>query len=63
MKMCSEGCVDACDFCVHYEFNGDKSGAYTGDGFCQLHHVNADPHETCDDFHCFNVKNEKNNGI
>lgn len=53
MNLCSEECIDACDFCIHYDFNGNEQGAYTGEGFCRLHKTQADPHDTCEDFHCF----------
>lgn len=55
MKFCGEGCIDACDFCMHYNFNGDEDGAYTGDGECNLHKEQADPGDTCEDFHCSKV--------
>jgi hypothetical protein len=43
-----------CDFCKHYEFNGDKDGAYTGDGQCvHVAHPHASqPDEGCEDFEC-----------
>lgn len=56
MKFCGEGCVDACDFCTHYNFNGDDEGCYTGDGYCNLHKENSDPGDTCEDFHCSRAK-------
>lgn len=41
-----------CDFCKHFDFNGDATGAYTGDGWCRLHKEPRDPASGCDDFHC-----------
>jgi hypothetical protein len=51
-----------CDFCKHYDFNGDKNGAYTGDGWCKLHQIQKDPENGCDnDFHCTSADKEKVN--
>lgn len=30
-----DGCTPICDYCQHYNFNGDEAGAYTDDGRCQ----------------------------
>jgi hypothetical protein len=49
-----EPCTPACDFCVHYAFNGDAQGAYTGEGRCEhpSHPRPMDPGDYCDDFVC-----------
>ncbi len=41
-----------CDHCLHYQFNGDDRGRYTGDGYCTLHKKPMDPGDDCDDYHC-----------
>jgi hypothetical protein len=55
MKFCSE-CVGedgaCCDFCTHYDFNGDEKGVYTGNGKCVLRKEDSEPYEVCDDFEC-----------
>lgn len=64
-----DGCIKdkiyCCDFCKHYDFRGDENGAYTGDGWCNLHTKQIDPEDECDDFYCFKadenpVKGEAN---
>lgn len=52
MKHCEE--FPICDFCVHYDFNGDEQGAYTDEGRCvhPAHPHPAEPDETCADFKC-----------
>lgn len=45
-------CYDICDFCVYYDFNGDKDGAYTGDGRCKLYDQPKDPSDSCPAFTC-----------
>ncbi|GAA4879356.1 hypothetical protein GCM10023310_69390 [Paenibacillus vulneris] len=47
-----------CNHCKYYDFNGGNSGAYIGNGFCNLHNVSSDPHEGCDGFTCFRVESE-----
>jgi hypothetical protein len=63
MKLCLYDCQAACDFCVHFEFNGQpyyddngiwKGTAYTGDGWCLLHQRATDPGWKCEDFECRN---------
>lgn len=44
-----------CDFCRHYNFNGNETGAYTGDGFCCLRQKPMEPEGGCDQFHCNGV--------
>jgi hypothetical protein len=47
-------CYQICDTCTHYAFNGDKDGAYTGDGRCEHpdHPRAAEPDDGCTDFKC-----------
>lgn len=52
MEKCNEYCVPLCDFCQHYDFNGDSKNRYTGDGFCNLHKTSRDPDEECNKFFC-----------
>lgn len=52
MKTCAEDCIPACDFCRHYDFNGDEEGRYIGEGICNLHNIGRHPGEECEDFHC-----------
>lgn len=47
---------DICDFCKHYDFNGNEKGQYTGDGICTLHQKQMEPYEGCDDFYCYKVE-------
>ena len=42
-----------CDYCAHYDFNGDANGFYTGDGWCKFHEKPIDPLSGCDDYVCF----------
>jgi hypothetical protein len=62
MKLCPK-CVGeryvCCDLCLHFKFNGDKMGRYTGDGWCKLRKEPSDPAEVCDDFHCGDLKPKK----
>ncbi len=55
MITCGDGCPTICDFCRHYDFNGDEHGAYTGDGWCRLWEEQREPFEDCDEFYCFVV--------
>lgn len=48
--------LTCCDFCKHYDFNADDQGSYTGNGWCKLHLKNQDPGDVCDDYYCFNIK-------
>lgn len=57
--MCSDkpgACFVICDHCSHFDFNGDKSGCYTGEGYCRFHKRPADPCEGCNDYLCFTLK-------
>lgn len=71
MKKCSDKefeCVVACDYCKHYDFNGQmeiddegkKYNVYTGDGWCRLYKRQRDPEEGdgCEGFHCFTLPDE-----
>ena len=53
---CSFDCAyigAVCDFCKHYNFNGDDKGCYTGEGWCNFHHLQKDPDQSCpNDFYC-----------
>jgi hypothetical protein len=49
---CEPRFAAVCDFCKHYNFNGNADGAYTGDGWCRLHFRPEDPGSGCYDFHC-----------
>lgn len=59
MKKCNADCEPLCDFCIHYDFNGNEDGAYTGDGYCNLHKEQCEPYEDCDEFHCFRIGKEE----
>lgn len=48
MKKCSEECVPACDFCVHFD----------GEGQCELLNTDTSHGDFCEDFHCFKNKSE-----
>ena len=53
MKLCNEkNCAPLCDFCKFYDFNGNKDGAYTGNGYCNKHDKKRDPEDECDEFEC-----------
>lgn len=52
MIKCDNNCPAVCDYCVHYDFNGDENGAYTRDGWCRLREEQRDPEEDCDGFCC-----------
>lgn len=54
MKLCPvcEPPHVCCDFCKHYDFNGDDRGRYTENGWCRLHEKKEWPGGICDDFHC-----------
>jgi hypothetical protein len=54
-EFCGTGCIDACDFCQFYRFNGDEHGAYLNTGECaHPEHPHAEePFGGCDDFVCF----------
>lgn len=60
MRKCNDECYPLCDFCKHYNFNGDENGAYTENGFCTFHNQKKDPSDFCEDFYCFNIKERKN---
>lgn len=60
-KYCDEHCAEigpVCDFCQHYDFNGDDSGVYTGNGWCNKHNEPRDPVDGCEDYVCMNAKEE-----
>lgn len=71
MKLCPQCDLrypDVCDFCKHYEFNGDEEGKYTGNGYCKFHMKLMDPGDGCEDFYCndydnflLNIENLKKN--
>jgi len=67
MKKCNHECYPLCDFCIHFNFNGEdregidrrmgkkviwKKALYTGNGYCNLHKRHQNPEDDCDDFHC-----------
>jgi hypothetical protein len=56
MKGCSSTCEAICDFCRMYNFNGDKDGAYTDEGYCVFHEKPMLPEAGCDDFICTSYK-------
>lgn len=64
MKRCSAECHPLCDFCIHYDFNGEPDMGtdgtiaviYTGNGHCRLHDEHRDPESMCEDFHCTHAK-------
>ena len=71
MKKCNEECYPLCDFCIHYNFNGEdikdesgkvvaKGAIYVGKGFCTKHHRQQDPEDSCEDFHCENADRNDN---
>lgn len=47
-----------CDHCAHYNFNGNKDGAYTGDGWCTLHDTRSDPWDDCSHYTCYTLKDK-----
>jgi hypothetical protein len=49
-----------CDHCLHYDFNSDEQGRYTGDGWCKLHNRAMDPGDDCDDYNCGMVEKDEN---
>jgi hypothetical protein len=58
-KFCNDECEHLgaiCDFCVHYDFNGDEDGTYTGDGWCRKLQKSSEPHYGCDEFVCFRIE-------
>lgn len=59
MKKCSEHCTPACDFCRLYNFNGDETGAYLGEGYCVFYERPQEPGDYCDDFVCSRYKVKK----
>ena len=57
MKLCPN-CDEralCCDHCAYFQFNGDESGAYTGNGHCRLHKRAEDPGSFCDEYFCFEL--------
>jgi len=61
MKFCPDCDPDysCCDFCKWYSFNGDNTGAYTGNGWCNLHWQPMHPGSVCDNFHCEDLKDKE----
>ena len=60
-KFCSKGCEEAgaiCDFCINYNFNGDKNGVYLGKGYCKLTGEPQEPQHGhgCKEFICMRVE-------
>ena len=62
---CNNCEFDICDFCMHYNFNGEwyangSDGShgpiYVGEGYCRLTGCYSDPIDDCDNFHCFMAK-------
>ncbi len=63
-KYCSFDCAftgPVCDFCKHYNFNGDSLGRYTGEGYCKLTMKQMDPEQgsNCNDFYCRTIDKKK----
>ena len=60
MKLCSDipyECYPICDFCKHYNFNGEETGSkhdpvYVDKGCCKLHFMREDPGGGCEYFYC-----------
>ena len=55
-----------CDFCKHYQFNGEDHGGkhgpvYVDKGCCMLHFLRSDPGDGCEYFYCFRVDNKEKN--
>ena len=48
-------CCSICDFCVHFNFNGNKDDVYVGNGYCRHKKLPMDPSSgsKCTDFKCF----------
>ena len=74
MILCNKGCIPCCDFCIHViheelEVTPDGSNIIQGGPIaCKLH--DDETHQKyakdcyyCQDFHCFNAKEELNNWI
>lgn len=63
VRRCSEECHPICDFCTHFDFNGEPhqgthgkvAMVYVGKGHCRLHDEQRDPEHGCDDFYCRDV--------
>jgi len=54
-KYCSKECEEVgpvCDFCIYYNFNANKNGAYTGHGYCKKLKIHREPYEGCNEFVC-----------
>ena len=54
VKGCSKGCEESycCDFCKHYNFNGDRKGRYLYIGYCSLYKKKSEPWDGCKRFYC-----------
>jgi len=64
MRKCDEECPAICDFCKHYNYNGEdltqdgivyKNAVYTYNGFCTLHCQRKEPYDECSDFYCSTI--------
>lgn len=59
MKFCPD-CdprFSCCDFCKHYQFNGDEKGRYLDNGMCSIKHERRDPGDNiCQEFVCFKLE-------
>lgn len=70
MKKCDKNCPAICDFCKHYQYNGEdlldengkvvaKNAVYVGLGFCTDKCQLKEPFESCKNFHCRMVKGKE----
>jgi len=54
---CDPRFTAVCDFCKHFDFNGEDRGGkhgtiYVDKGYCNFHKRRTDPEKGCSDFHC-----------
>ena len=54
---CERRWPTVCDFCKHYQYNGEDVGGkhgpvYVDKGCCGLHFLRSDPEDGCKYFHC-----------
>lgn len=56
---CNTDCLPICDFCIYYKDAGHGTDKFHGEGICLKHNTETDACSMCEDFHCFNVRNEE----
>lgn len=59
MKTCPKYEIPICDMCTHFKIHKFRQAMYPTDGWCSLHNTDQNVEDVCEDFHCYELKEEK----